>query len=81
MTGTSLKAAFNAACDRFYELADNWQTTRTTTWNSVIAARDDVYHARDQLTGANLSYDEWDDVIIEIVAISDFFERLKPTGP
>ncbi|AGH97421.1 hypothetical protein A11S_597 [Micavibrio aeruginosavorus EPB] len=40
-----------------------------------------VLNARDDLQGARLSPDEWDDVIQDIIAVSDTYERLKPQSP
>lgn len=81
MAKKSLTAAFNAACNHFFELAREWENTRSVPWDAVDDAHQAVLNARDDLQGARLSPDEWDDVIQDIIAVSDTHERLKPQSP
>ncbi|WP_041802383.1 hypothetical protein [Micavibrio aeruginosavorus] len=81
MPKKSLTAAFNAACNRFFELAREWENARSVPWDAVDDAHQAVLNARDDLQGARLSPDEWDDVIQDIIAVSDTYERLKPQSP
>ncbi|WP_435641270.1 hypothetical protein [Micavibrio aeruginosavorus] len=81
MPKKSLKAAFNAACDHFFDLAKEWETARSVPWRAVDDAHQAVLTARDRLQGTQLSADEWDDVIQDIIVVSNTHERLKPISP